>query len=84
LCHRQTDIPAGLNTGRWLIDGNEPVDMVLVQPERLICIQFAPRKCRVYRSLAAIVADALLIELGIVNRGCSHINDIIIRLQRYV
>jgi hypothetical protein len=84
LCHRLPDILAGLHTGRWLIDGNEPVDMVLVQPERLIRIQFAPRKCRVYLYLAAIFADALLIELCIVNRGFSHINDIIIRLQRYV
>lgn len=50
------------------IDGDAPVDMVFVQPERLIRVQLSPGQSSIYLLLVALGAGALYIVLCIVSR----------------
>jgi hypothetical protein len=50
------------------IDSDAPVDMVFVQPERLIRIQLSPGQSSIYLFLIALGAGTLYIVLCIVGR----------------
>jgi hypothetical protein len=71
LCHYLQTILDSLPPSfeRRLINSDTPADMVFVQPERLVRVQFSSGQCSVYFLLVALGAGTLYIVLCIVGRG---------------